>query len=71
MKQFDTDKKSQAVQDKVEKDQTSGLAAGVNSTPSFFLDGVKLSNPRNFEEFDKLITDMLPKQESTPEAKQK
>ncbi len=71
MKQFNADKNTQAVKDKVEKDKASGLAAGVNSTPSFFLDGVKISNPRSFEEFDKLITDKLAKQESTPAAKQK
>ncbi len=40
---------------KIEADRLSGVALGVNSTPTFFLNGVKLSNPGSLDAFSKLI----------------
>ncbi len=46
---------SDAARNKVEEDINGGIAAGVNSTPSFFLQGEKMNNPRSIEDFQTLI----------------
>lgn len=51
LKDFD----SKEVKDKIESDYQSGVAAGVNATPTFFLNSVKLDNPRSYEELKKII----------------
>jgi protein-disulfide isomerase len=49
---FRSDKSSDAVKVKVDKDAQSGINSGVDSTPSFFLNGVKLKiNSINYDEF--------------------
>ena len=53
--QFQKDIDSAEVKAKVEKDYQSGLNAKVNSTPTFFLNGKKLQNPRSYEEFKKIL----------------
>lgn|SRR3989344_443884 len=53
--QFKKDIASKKIHDKVDTDVSSGQEAGVNSTPSFFLNGEKLDNPSNFETFKKII----------------
>ena len=47
--------------ERVEKDYQSGVALGVNSTPTFILNGVVLKNPQNLDEFKKLIDAELKK----------
>ena len=53
---FNTDKDSEAIATKIRNDRASGEKAGVNGTPSFFLNGTKLQNPRSYEELKNLIT---------------
>ena len=53
--QFEADIDSKEVKDKVTQDYQSGLRLGVNSTPTFFLNGLKLQNPETYEEFKNLI----------------
>lgn len=56
---FNDDLNSQAVKDEVLKDYQSGLDSGVDSTPSFYLNGKFITNPRTYEEFVTLIKDTL------------
>jgi len=52
---FQTDIASDEIKAKIENDYKSGVKAGVNSTPSFFLNGKKMDNPRNYDEFKNAI----------------
>lgn len=52
---FKSDLESKEVREKVDNDYKSGLALRVNATPTFFLNGQKLQNLRNYEEFKELI----------------
>ncbi len=52
---FKTDTKSVVTKNNVSHDKETGLSAGVNSTPSFYLNGKKMQNPRGYEEFKALI----------------
>ena len=56
---FQTDIASDDIKAKIENDYKSGVKAGVNSTPSFFLNGKKMDNPRNYEEFKNAIEQTL------------
>lgn len=47
--------------ERVEKDYQSGVALGVNSTPTFILNGVVIKNPQTVDEFKALIDAELKK----------
>ncbi len=55
MEQYAADASSSKVADKVSQDFDSGISSGVNSTPSFFLNGKKINNPRSYDEFRNVI----------------
>lgn len=59
--QFQKDFASQTIIDKINLDKADGLSSGVNSTPTFFLNGVKLL-PMNVGEFKQKVTDAARKQ---------
>ena len=53
--QFKMDFASKEIRKKVEGTYQNGISLGLNSTPTFFLNGKKISNPRNYEEFRNVI----------------
>lgn len=57
VEKFKTDMNSPEVKQQVESDYQKGQASYVNATPTFFLDGEKL-NPRSFDEFAKMLSDL-------------
>lgn len=60
IEKFKNDLDSATVKNKVANDEISGKKAGVNSTPTFFLNGTKLlNNPRNYVEFSNLINEQI------------
>ncbi len=54
VEQFQKDLSSGNLTAHIERDEKSGNAAGVDATPSFFLNGVRLK-PQNFDEFRNAI----------------
>lgn len=54
-KQFMEDMNSKKVKNKVNAQYKSAMKAGLTGTPTFFLNGVKISNPRGLEAFRTLI----------------
>lgn len=59
LKQFTTDLTSKETIDKVGFDYQSGIKAGVNSTPSFFINNEKITNPASYEAFLKIVKDKI------------
>lgn len=55
IEQFGKDINSEEIKNKVENDFQSGLRSDINSTPTFFLNGNKIKNPRDYEEFKNII----------------
>ncbi len=51
---FATDYELSSIKDKINASIKSGLKAGVNSTPTFYLNGKKIS-PKNYDEFKNLV----------------
>ena len=54
---MESDEAKKAIQD----DLSEGTKAGVNSTPTFFLNNKKIVTPRTYEDFKKLIQDEIDK----------
>ena len=52
---FKQDVASQSVKDRVQRDVESGTKLGNTGTPSFYLQGEKIQNPRSLEDFKTLI----------------
>ncbi len=52
---FAADLNSDEIKKLVDEDANGGLHAGVNSTPTFYLNGKKITNPKTYEEFKTLI----------------
>lgn len=55
LERFGQDIDSSEVAAKVSDDYQGGLNSRVNSTPTFFLNGQKLQNPRSYDEFRTII----------------
>lgn len=54
--QFKKDLKDQTLNDKVGAQIAGGKSAGLNATPSLFLDGILINLPANYEELVRLVT---------------
>jgi len=61
MEKFNADIDSQEIKNKIDSDYESGQRIGIGGTPTFFLDGQHIQNPRNYESFKSLITDAIDK----------
>ena len=59
IERFKRDMDSDAVKNKIENDYQAGIRSGINSTPSFFVNGKKITGPQSYEEFKKLIEQAL------------
>ena len=55
MTNFKATRDAQETKDSVAHDLETGKDAGVNSTPSFYVNGKKIENPRSAEEFEAAI----------------
>jgi len=56
---FTEDLNSQITKNKVSQDLESGLRSGVTGTPSFYLNGAFINNPKTYEDFVRIIEDAL------------
>lgn len=59
MVKYEEDVNSKFVIDKINSDLKSGTKAGINSTPTFYLNGQKINNPQGDDDFKKLIDDAV------------
>jgi protein-disulfide isomerase len=53
--EFKKDLTSDLIKNKVSSDFQTGVRSGVNATPSFFLNGKFITNPRSYNEFLQLV----------------
>lgn len=51
--------KDKSLDEKIEADRKSALSLGVQGTPTFFLNGKKIENPRGYEAFKSLLESSL------------
>lgn len=60
-KRFESDLNSEEAKKIVKDSEEKAIAAGINSTPSFFVNGNKIQNPTGYDAFKKIINDVLAK----------
>lgn len=61
IKKFQTDYNSAETKKYVQDSEDTSTSEGINSTPTFILNGVKITNPQNYADFKKLVDDELNK----------
>ena len=60
IEQFRSDMKNDDIKDAVKDDQISGNQALVEGTPTLFLNGEKINNPRSYDKLRQAIRNELP-----------
>lgn len=60
MEQYKKDVISKEVRDRVNRDKTAGNSLGIKGTPTFFINGEKIPNPKGYEDFKSLIDGLKP-----------
>ncbi len=55
MDRYSKDIASQELKDRIERDRDAGQKLNITGTPTFFLGGKKINNPRGYEDFKALI----------------
>lgn len=66
---FKKDLTDPTIQKKINRDVQNGNALGINSTPSFYINNVKIANPASFADFDALIQSAQEKTSSSSATK--
>jgi len=59
MDKFKDQLNSSELQRRIMTEKEQGIKKGINSTPTFFLDGMEINNPRTYSEFKQLIESKL------------
>lgn len=59
MNKYDADINLKEIKDKIDADLKGGAKAGINSTPSFYINGKKIKNPESYEAFKKIIDEAI------------
>lgn len=54
---METDLNGSTIEEKIMGQAKEGVKIGVNSTPTFFVNGIKIVNPQTIEAFEKLIVE--------------
>ena len=56
---FEDDLDNSEIKSKIQADVDSGIKSGVNATPTFFVNGVKISGPQSLEDFRQVLNNAL------------
>ena len=68
VKKFDADINADAVKTRVQRDMNSGNAAGIDHTPTFFINGKEIVNPSSYAQFEAILKDALAQSAATTTA---
>lgn len=59
VEKFKKDFKSSEIEKRVDEQRNEGIKNGISATPSFFVNGEKIENPKDLEEFKKIVDEKL------------
>ncbi len=60
MGKFKNDVSSSEVRDRINRDKTSANSLGIQGTPTFFINGERIPNPKGYEDFKNIIDGLMP-----------
>ena len=58
---FKTDLEADSTRQFINDERNKAISIGINSTPTFFVQGIRIQNPAGYEAFKKIIQDELAK----------
>jgi len=61
IKKFEEDLNNEEIKNAVDNDYKDGTALNINYTPTFYLNGNKIVNPKSYDEFKKMIEEEIKK----------
>lgn len=60
MERYINDVNSKETKGRINRDKDSGTALGVQGTPTFFINGERIPNPKGYEDFKSIIDGLMP-----------
>jgi protein-disulfide isomerase len=60
MEKYKNDIGTQEIKDRINRDRDSAIRLGIQGTPTFFINGEKIPNPKGYEDFKSLIDGLMP-----------
>jgi protein-disulfide isomerase len=60
MEKYKNDIKTQEVKDRINRDKNEATSLGIQGTPTFFINGEKIPNPKGYDDFKSLIDGLMP-----------
>lgn len=58
---YKSDIKSQDIKDRINRDKESAISLEIQGTPTFFINGEKIPNPKGYEDFKSIIDGLMPR----------
>lgn len=62
MDKYKSDVNNSELKDRINRDKDSGTEMGVQGTPTFFINGERIPNPKGFEDFKSIIDGLMPEE---------
>jgi protein-disulfide isomerase len=60
MEKYKNDIGTQEIKDRINRDKNEATNLGIQGTPTFFINGEKIPNPKGYEDFKSLIDGLMP-----------
>lgn len=60
MEKYKKDISAQETKDRINRDKNSATSLGIQGTPTFFINGEKIPNPKGYDDFKSLIDGLMP-----------
>lgn len=60
MERYKKDIAGQELKDRINRDKNSAISLGIQGTPTFFINGEKIPNPKGLEDFKSIIDGLMP-----------
>ena len=60
MEKYKNDISTQEIKDRINRDKNEATSLGIQGTPTFFINGEQIPNPKGYEDFKSLIDGLMP-----------
>lgn len=60
MDKYKNDISNKELRDRIDRDKNSGISLGIQGTPTFFINGERIPNPKGYEDFKSIVDGLMP-----------